>query len=82
MLFKRIIRTALWRYTPEVASVGVVGKAFLVPGFDGVGRVGEDDVELLFDLVLDFADPTNDDEFFTVSLLLDLFTPFCFKKNY
>ena len=53
MLLKGVVRTALRRDSPNVAAVGVVGEGLLVPSFDGIWRIGEDDVELLQLVVLE-----------------------------
>lgn len=47
VLLEGVVRASLRRDAPNVSAVGVVGEGLLVPGLDGIWRVGEDDVELL-----------------------------------
>ena len=53
VLLEGVVGGALGRRTPDVASVGVLLEAVAVPLFDGVRRVGEDDVELFQPIGLD-----------------------------
>src|SRR5690606_5094139 len=46
-LEERVVGTSLWRDTPDVPAVGVLGECGTVPGLDGVGRVCQHDVERL-----------------------------------